>query len=204
MRLAAGAALLSALLLTACAVPERPSTAEAVSLWQERQARLQAYDSWNVRGRIAIRVGDEGGQATLQWFRTPGRQELNLGAPFGQGVLHFSEDASGATARDAKGQIYSALDLSTLVLKLTGWRIPVGWLEYWVRGLPAPDEPGVPNLDDEGRMRSLEQAGWRVRIADYFSGQPLELPRRLFLTYPGDDRGVPPIDLRLVIENWTS
>lgn len=204
MKIAARAALLSLLSLAACAVPERPPTTESVFLWQERQTRLQAYDAWDLRGRIAVRVGDEGGQASLRWLRASGRNQLDLGSPLGQGVLHFKEDATGAHAQDAKGRIRSAADLPTLVLQLTGWRIPVASLEYWIRGLPAPNQPSVPVLDEAGRMRALEQGGWRVRITDYFSGQALDLPRRLFLNYPGDNSGVPPIDLRLVIDSWAS
>lgn len=197
-------ALLLVVLLSGCAAPVRPPGPESLALWQARQARLATLDTWDLRGRLGVRAGDDGGQASLRWQRRGDRHELDLGAPLGRGMLRFSADATAARARDAEGRTYQAADLSTLVFNLTGWRIPVARLQYWVRGLAAPGAAAVPVLDEAGRLRLLEQAGWRVRIPDYMESGGFELPRRVLLSYPGDDSGVPPIELKLVIESWWS
>ena len=51
------------------------------------------------------------------------------------------------------------------------------------------------NLGDDGLLRDLAQAGWRISVLEYQAVGEDRLPRRLFLT-AGD------FQLRLVIDRW--
>ena len=46
-----------------------------------------------------------------------------------------------------------------------GWTIPVRSLRYWALGIPDPSVPATTELDEQGRLQTLEQNNWRVEIS---------------------------------------
>lgn len=194
-----GAALCGAFLL-ACAQAERPGGAPAPADWDARVAALQGFERWELQGRVGVRVAQEGGQMSLQWRHAGADDALDFSGPLGKGLFAMTVDANGARARDDQGRWHRAADAETLIYELTGWRIPLHGLRYWVRGVPAPGSPVHIDWTDDGNARTFEQDGWTVAYREFASAAERVLPRRLALTRAV--AGEPAIEIKLVIQQW--
>jgi outer membrane lipoprotein LolB len=185
-----GAVLLAALLavvLSACA--SAPGTRKT-SL--PGPAELESFE---LSGRINLRVEKEGFPGRVRWNHAPGRDELWFYSPVGAAVAHLRQDEQGALLVNAQGKEYRAQDLRTLAADVLGWDLPLDGLPYWVRGLAWPGGPVKTRLDDQGRLSQLEQAGWQVSYLAWNGRGPDALPARLDLQ---GER----LRLRLVVEDW--
>ena len=186
------------LALSGCSLFPPPPDPDVVEpLWLERQQRVAALDSWDLRARAALNRYDRAFNVSLSWRRRPQGETLLLEAPLGQGVVRIDSLADGGyRLRLPDGaEIYrdSAEQLFTDVF---GWSLPVSGLGYWVRGIPRPGAPHRYRLDQAGRARSLAQDGWELTYNGYFDApSPDDLPRRLNLQREA-------VTIKLVIERW--
>ena len=182
--------------------PPAPPAAEV----QARRAVLQTLDRWDLRGRVAVRLPDEGAQVNLHWRHARDHEQLDLTGPFGGGHAQLRFDANGAVLRDARGREYEGGDPEALLYRAIGWQVPLAGLGYWIRGLPVPDVTASEELDERGRLRVLRQLGWDIQFLAYTLIDETELPSRLFLvrrlpaTVGTDD---PRIEVRVVVSEWT-
>ena len=179
--------------------PVRPA-GELQALWHARLASLASIDAWDISGRLAVHAGDQGGQMSMHWQRAGDRAQVQLAAPLGKQLLQLTVGPDGARAIDDRQRVFTAPDAQTLIWKMTGWRLPLRSLNYWVLGAPVPDVAHDERLDNEGRLAHLRQLGWDLDFLDYGDYQGRVLPRRLFLRAPTADPQAP-IELRLVIES---
>lgn len=191
-------------LCVSCATPlPRPPADQLQQLWQARASGLLPIQHWELRGRLAVRADERGGQVSLIWRRDGARHSIRLSGPLGRGVLHLTQNESGAQLQDAEQQVLHAASGEDLLFRYTGWRLPVANLNYWVRGLPAPDLAAVTEFDDMGRLKNLHQQDWDVQYQEYVRVEDRELPSRLRLTSPANaSSGQPAMEVRLVIERW--
>lgn len=184
------AAGLCALLIAGCTqLPPRPAGAPAA--WM-----APAWTDWELRGRIAVRAGEEGWHANLAWRQTGEAFDLNLSGPLGQGALRLHGDATGVTLERADGLRDWAVDADILLLRHTGWSLPVSGLRYWVRGQAAPGRAADWTRAADGRPLRLRQDGWEIRYVDYLESPGLvPRPRRIELARGG-------LTARLLIDSW--
>lgn len=200
MRLFVVAALLT---LGACAgLPERPPVANPTATWEMRQMRLAHVDGWDLRGRLALRTDDEGANASLRWVRSREHYRMNLVGPFGGGRVRLTYDGRGAELRDADGNTHRGASMQELLLRETGWHLPIEGLHYWILGLPDPQAGARRTLDQWGRLKSLQQLGWSIRFVEYTRAGVYELPKRVFIRHDPASPADVEIEARLVIENW--
>jgi outer membrane lipoprotein LolB len=188
------AAGLCALLVAGCGqLPTRPAPADAAPVWA-----APAWADWELRGRIAVRAGEQGWHASLAWRQTGEDFQLDLGGPLGQGALRLHGDAGGVGLERADGLRDRAADADVLLLRHTGWALPVSGLRYWVQGLAAPGRAAEWERGSDGRPLRLRQDGWDIRYVDY-EEQPGQSPRprRIELERGG-------LTGRLLIDSWTA
>ena len=159
---------------------------------------------WELRGRLAVRADERGGQASLTWKRDAAQHSIRLNGPLGRGVVRVTQDETGAQLQDAEQRVFHAASAEELLYRYTGWRLPLTNLNYWVRGVPVPDLPATRELDDAGRLKVLRQQGWEVQYQEYVRFEAHELPNRLTLTYAPDQASLelPAMEVRLVIDRW--
>lgn len=170
------------------------------SAWPARAADLEQLKAWEVRARVGVRTGQEGGSVGWHWQRRADSQQLDFTGPTGKLLFRLHEDAAGARAQDADGKQYFAPDTQALLAELTGWQLPVAGLEYWARGLPIPTLAHAARFDPQARLSELTQAGWSIRFLDYVPVGARELPRKLELRSAGSDEAE--IKLKIVISDW--
>jgi len=91
----------------------------------------------------------------------------------------------------AEPREYRASDAEALTEEVLGFRLPLSGLSDWVRGRPSDKAGAKADYDEQGRLRSLEERGWKIDYQEYDG----KLPSRMRLTYPD-------IELRLAISKW--
>jgi len=197
--------LLFSFLCLSCAAPlPRPPAEHLQQLWQTRESVLLPIQHWELRGRLAVRANERGGQASLTWKRAAAQHAIRLNGPLGRGVVLVTQDETGAQLQDAEQRVFRAVNAEELLYRYTGWRLPLANLNYWVRGVPVPDLPATRELDDAGRLKLLRQQGWQVQYQEYVRYGDYELPNRLTLVYVPDQATpeLPAMEVRLVIDRW--
>ena len=146
---------------------------------------------FDLSGRIAARYGDDAFSGLLTWRHAADGDEMLISTPMGQGVARIVRDADGVVLRTAEPREYRAADAESLTQQVLGFRLPLAGLGDWVRARPADGPPFQVERSPEGRLRVLEQLGWRVEYQEYEGDRP----KRMRLVYPG-------VDLRFVVTEW--
>jgi outer membrane lipoprotein LolB len=156
---------------------------------------------------MALRADSEGWQASVVWRRHDERHQIDLNGPLGRGHVRLTRDRDGAVLRDADQNEHRNANAEELLLRATGYRLPLDGLDYWVRGLPAPGSDAERELDAWGRLTRLRQLGWDIEFLEYDEHAGLDLPSKLFarrLAGAGSlARADESFEVRLVIERWT-
>jgi outer membrane lipoprotein LolB len=155
------------------------------------ETRVPQDVKFDLAGRLAVRYGEEAFSGNLAWRHAASSDEMLLTNSLGAGVARLVRNGEGIVLTTAEPREYRGQDAEALTEEVLGFRLPVTGLADWVRGKPAERYPARMQRGEDGRLLSLEQAGWRVEYLEYRGG----LPSRLRLTYPG-------IDLRLAISRW--
>ena len=199
--------LLFSFLCISCAAPlPRPPADHLQQLWQARESALLPIQHWELRGRLAVRADERGGQASLTWKRDAALHNIRLNGPLGRGVVRITQDETGAQLQDSEQRVFHAANAEELLYGYTSWRLPLTNLNFWVRGLPVPDLPSSRELDNAGRLKTLRQQGWEVQYQGYVQSGTHELPSRLTLFYSPDPPSLDmptAMEVRLVIDRWS-
>lgn len=188
--------LIFMLLISACASAP-PVTTPAVSpeiAWQARKSRLATYTSWELSGRLAIKGTRDSWSAAIHWTQNNKAFDIHLMNHFGQTVAQLSGHPGRVTLQTSEESVTSK-DVGTLLQQHFGWGLPVQGMRYWVLGLPDHHRVKEMELDQEGRLKSLAQLGWRIKFERYRRFGEVEIPGRLLLEYPS-------LNVRLVIDHW--
>ncbi len=196
--------ILAAVLLVGCAaLPERPANEDPLAAWEARQTALARLSAWELRGRLALRTEEEGIHASVYWRCDRDTLRIDLAGPFGGGRVRITQDEHGAELRDASNKIYRDASLQELLARVTGWRLPLESLRWWIVGIPAPDAAPRMELDGWGRLKTLEQSGWVVQFLEYTTHGAYELPRRVFIKRSSHAPYDALLEARFVVETWS-
>ena len=191
-----------AMMLAGCATPPaRPVPENIQAAWQQRLHRLGTLEHWDLRARIAVRVGNDGGQASLHWLHRDQGNDLRLVGAWGKGLLRLNFKQDSAELTDEFGQTTSGPDAAELLYQATGWIIPVSNLNAWMAGRPVGDGART-TLDQYGRLQRLSEAGWDIEYQEYQQYGHWELPRRLSLSQVASIDGIERVSVRLVVNDW--
>ncbi|HEY5972486.1 MAG TPA: lipoprotein insertase outer membrane protein LolB [Pseudoxanthomonas sp.] len=179
-----------------------PQSIKAAEADQSQRAQwLHPHRQWSFEGRVAINNAGKGGNGRIDWRQEGARYVVSLSAPVTRQSWRLSGDTHSEAGRleGLEGGPREGEDAEALLLEATGWDIPVNALAEWVRGLPAEGFPSEgQSFSSEGRLRSVEQAGWRIEYLEWFDsvgGQPT-MPRRIEAS-----RGTAKV--RLIIDQWS-
>jgi outer membrane lipoprotein LolB len=188
-------------MISGCATTSVVAPADRAVAWQARQSELAPVDTWDLRGRVAVRFGNDSGQAVLHWVRNGAHYRVDLIFPFGAGSLRLTQDAEGAELRDSENRIYRGSSGRALLTDTVGWELPIDELNYWALGLPAPGPVTRTAFDDQARLAELEQGEWHIEFADYLDFGRYMLPSRIEITRNATENDKP-VDVRLSVLNW--
>jgi len=192
------------LVLAGCVttVPELASV--DTPAWQARQVRITALENWELSGRVVLQTKKEGWHLNLNWKRQAQQQQLDLAGPLNKGHIRVEQDRDQVILIDANQRQYTSDTIQNLIYETTGWLLPIESLVYWVRGIPEPASINRVQLDEQGRLRYLEQSGWFVEYANYVAVNGHDLPDRIFLTRSATaaNHGLPTVKVKLAVNQW--
>jgi len=114
-----------------------------------------------------------------------------ISTPLGQDVARIVREGEAVQLTTSEGKQYSAPDAESLTERALGFRLPLEGMADWVQGRASADTPAKVDKGPDGKLRTLEQRGWKVEYQEYEATKP-SLMR---LTYPG-------VELRLAISQW--
>jgi outer membrane lipoprotein LolB len=146
---------------------------------------------FDLSGRLAARYGKEAFTGNLAWRHARSADELLITSSLGAGVARIVRDGDSVVLTTAEPREYRARDAEALTEEVLGFRLPLAGLADWVRGRPSDKSAAKTEYDDQGRLRSLEERGWKIEYQEYEG----KLPSRMRLMYPD-------IELRLAISKW--
>jgi len=186
---------LTLLLIVGCASTRPGVELPELSSWEVRQQVLSSVSDWEFRGRIAVKAGDEGFNAKFNWQQTGDDFYATVGGPLGIGTVQITGNNASIVLTDKDGVETLLVEPEAELYERYGWTIPVASLRYWALGIPDPDIRAATELDEAGRLSTLQQGNWKVVISKYRESAGQEMPRTLTASNP-DTR------VRMVIDSW--
>jgi outer membrane lipoprotein LolB len=177
---------LSALLLL-CACVHQPrrmlSPTEAMAALAAHEHIIQSQSSFHLRGKIAIRSGADGGNGRFDWQQNAAQMDFTLSAPLSNQTWKLSGQAGAFALVDSRKGVQRDGDAYALVERVSGWRIPIAQLQFWVRGARSPQLPAqtqsVPasvSFAANGKLGSIRQDGWLIEYQEFDrNGRPSKL-----------------------------
>jgi outer membrane lipoprotein LolB len=169
--------LVLAALIVGCA-GQAPREVTTDTDWDSHSAALADMKNWSFSGRVAVKTGQSADTARLQWRQRADDLELTLSGPAGfREATLVRADRHLTLLRNGEPQPIDSQD--DLLQREFGWSLPLDYLPWWLRGLPAPQLPAGRREISAGRLTLLEQAGWTVEYPDYQWVQGWQLPRTI-------------------------
>jgi outer membrane lipoprotein LolB len=177
------------LLLCACAHQPRRvvSSSEAMAALDANEQRIQSQSSFHLRGKIAIRSGADGGNGRFDWQQNATRLDFTLSAPLSNQTWKLSGQAGAFELVDSRKGVQRDGDAYALVERVSGWRIPIAQLQFWVRGARSPQflaqtpgqtqgAPSTVSFTRDGKLGSISQDGWLIEYQEFDrNGRPSKL-----------------------------
>ena len=170
--------------------------AQESSNWTRQRDQLQQLHAWQLSGRVNIRYDNESHTPRIRWMQQNVEYQIRLWGTFNAGNTLIT-GRPGYVTMEQNGDILTASSPESLILQQLGYELPVSFLEYWIKGLPAPDTPADLTFNELNQLTRLTQFGWTVSYTDPRQYGSISLPRRVELTRPQND-----IRLRFIGLNW--
>jgi outer membrane lipoprotein LolB len=161
--------------------------------WNERAALLAHAHTWQLDGRAAAALGQQGWQASLDWRQNGNSSELHLAGPLGIGALVLNMSPDGIALNGAPPSPTVTAQLEARL----GFELPLENLRFWLLGIPNPDMPFELTRNAQDRAQHLSQAGWSIDYDQYRPQDGDELPARIVLSR-ADAR------VRIAVDRWQS
>ena len=182
-------------ILSGCATTRSSIDLPDITTWDLRQEALIELDSWEFQGRIAVKAGEKGFNGKFNWTQTGDEFYATISWPLGIGTVKIEGDGRVVFLTD-KGGIRTILqNPETELYYRYGWTIPINSLRYWALGIEDPSVEAKAEVDEFGRLISLQQNDWVLKISRYRESAGQEMPRNLMASNL-DTR------VRMVIEKW--
>ena len=165
--------------------------------WQVQRALLEKTSDWQFRGRVSVRYQNESYTPRIQWQQQGDNYRIRLWGTFNAGnTLIIGEPKLVTMERD--GDSITANTPEELVLDNLGYELPISYLEFWVRSLPAPGSDAELDFSDQNHLATIKQDGWEIAYLDMRQFDGVTLPRSVEIT-----RALNDIRLRFVGLSWT-
>lgn len=185
----------TALLLAGCGAIAPPAVENSV--WSSIRADLEDLTQWQLGGRVNVRYDNESYTPRIRWQQDERNYNIRLWGTFNAGNTTI-EGRPGFVTLEQDDTVLTASSPEDIILEKLGYELPVSYLEYWIRGLPAPSSRADLAFNDLNQLSELTQDGWTVSYPDPRQYGDIYLPRRVEVTRPLDD-----VRLRFVGLSWT-
>ncbi len=164
--------------------------------WINRHQQLTQLTAWELKGAMAVKAENTGGQARMDWQQHDANTfRLVLTGPVGSGRAEIIGQSAHVVLTQSDGQVFEAPSAQALLLSRLGWDVPVAYLYYWMRGIPSPDLTADVQFDEFNHLTRLTQAGWTIHYDRYTRLGGLDVPAKLTATRDN-------VRVKFVIQQW--
>jgi outer membrane lipoprotein LolB len=178
--------------LAGCAtVRHAPHPFGAPAPWDERLTQLERAEVWQLDGRAAAALGQQGWQASLTWRQNGSSSDLHLAGPLGVGATEIRLTPAGLSLNGAPPSVTVMAELEEKL----GFNLPLDTLRFWLLGIPDPSIPFDLTRNEQDRALRLSQGGWTIDYDQYMPSNGDVLPKRLVLTRST-------ARLRIAVDHW--
>ncbi|WOH37833.1 lipoprotein insertase outer membrane protein LolB [Thalassotalea fonticola] len=129
-------------MLTACSTTKVATDQQLFQNKTQRAEQLSRLHNWTIKGKIAFIEGNSKQSANLYWRQTQHSTNLKLTTFLGVNVLTLSSK-NDIHILTANGKTYQDDNLEDLLNQVSGIRLPVNALVYWIKGLKAQNEDQI-------------------------------------------------------------
>ena len=165
--------------------------------WKDQRALLEKTSDWQLRGRVNVRYQNESYTPRIQWQQQGDSYRIRLWGTFNAGNTVIIGEPKLVTM-EHDGDSITANTPEELVLDNLGYELPISYLEFWVRSLPAPGSDAKLEFSVQKHLSTIKQDGWEIAYLDMRQFDGVILPRRVEITGPRNG-----IRLRFVGLSWT-
>lgn len=169
------------------------------TLWQQRQNTLARMSQWRLQSKVGIQFKEESAAFNLTWLqKNNGQYEMSILNPLTSGVVAQLNGSDTAVTLQANGKTYQAANAEHLLQNQLGVALPLQGMQYWIRGIPAPNIPiAQVKLDTQGRPEILQQAGWQIEYSGWQGNGWQALPEKINLSRTPDNTKV-----KVIAKEW--
>lgn len=158
--------------------------------------RVQTLTKWHAKGRLAVKNGDKGGNASFVWQQVGDRYQVQMHGPFGSGAVVITGGPHHVIAKESNGKTHRASTPEALMQQLAGWQVPLTGLQCWIRGVPIPDvKVSLQKMNAQGLLENLVQDGWNIHISEYTQDR-MPLPKKMQLQHGK-------LKIKLIVTSWS-
>ena len=165
--------------------------------WKDQRALLEKTSDWQLRGRVNVRYQNESYTPRIQWQQQGDNYRIRLWGTFNAGNTVIIGEPKIVTMKH-DGDSITANTPEELVLDNLGYELPISYLEFWIRSLPAPGSDAELEFSAQNQLSKIRQDEWEIAYLDMRQFDGVILPRRVEITGPKND-----MRLRFVGLSWT-
>lgn len=185
-------------MLTACSSTKVATDQQLFQNKTQRAEQLSRLNDWTIKGKIAFIEGDSKQSANLYWRQTEYTTNLKLTTFLGVNVLSLSSKNDIHTLK-ANGKTYQDDNLEDLLNQVSGIRLPVNALVYWIKGLKAQSEDQISYSTTTNLPETLNawvnNTYWQLHYKKYNLVNNLRLANQLTITHQQ-------LVIKLAIHTW--
>jgi outer membrane lipoprotein LolB len=166
--------------------------------------QLQKLNEWAISAKVNVeRRGEHFSTAYLNWLAKKNSYQIDITSPAGIGHLQIINNAEGiiatTTQSDGTSKRYQVSNINEFINKLSGLALPVGQLQYWIKGIPAPQHSyGDEKYDANNHLIAINQQDWKVEWDRFKTEKGIALPHKIKAT---QQRGGT-LKVTLIIAEW--
>lgn len=192
----------SCIFQTGCSILQKPDVPNAqISAeidWLTVEEKLKALENWKLIGKIGIRTPEDSLTAAInQWHQEGPRFAIDLSSTFfGLGATKLYGTPFFLTIEEAGEKPVSSYRPDLLINEALGIPLPISYLAWWIKGIPAPGLPFEQNFNANGLPSTLTQNQWQLSFSKYKIVNGLPLPGKIKLERDN-------VRIILAIKQWT-
>ncbi len=163
--------------------------------WEQRRQVLAALDDWEFTGSISVRDEQKSHTSRIRWRQQREDYRINLWGTFNVGATEIS-GGPDLVRISRQGEEVVTDSAEQLIYDELGYELPVSHLNYWLKGIPAPDSPSESEFGENNQLTHLHQSGWQIEYMAYSNYGTETLPVRIRMIKN-------PLRVDLLRLNWT-
>ena len=149
--------------------------------WATTQQNLNNLKDWSLIGKIGIRTPQDSLTIAINsWDQENDNFDINLSSTFfGLGATTLIGNNQFVTLTESGEPPTYSDSPNTLMQSALGFPLPITYLAYWVKGLPAPDLFAKIKFNEQGLPLSFKQDRWQLHFSNYHTEHGIPLPGKI-------------------------